>query len=134
MTEQDRPRFIVICGPELCEIEYHSQMVGLATDALRDAIVSRNVAVVVFPEKTMGAEAVRQLTTKTTEVAHTAIFVTRYEHCVSQLANLVVDEKIPHADVEFWLLRKDEHGEHQLTKHRIAGQFVGNDWPLGILW
>lgn len=123
-------KYIVICGPNVyIEIpEVQERFRTLVMDLTEN---SEKPLVVAWPEAYAGAQAVRD---KIHEIANagksSCIFLTRYEHVVSELAIMVIEGKLAEDEVLFCLWRDDKG----FTEHRVTGQFIGNEWPMGILW
>jgi hypothetical protein len=123
-------KYIVICGPNVyIEIpEVQERFRTLVMDITEN---SEKPLVVAWPEAYAGAQAVRD---KIHEIANagksSCIFLTRYEHVVSELANMVAAGTL-RADQVVFCLWRDNVG---FTEHQMDGEFVGNNWPMGILW
>lgn len=117
------PKFIVYCGQEL--------------DDERD--VPDNVpgyCWAMFPERDGGANYVRGVVREQIRTNTPTVFVTRYEHVVSELASQVADGNVSRDDVLFVLVRDDENDNVMKTEHKMSAdnQYIGDNWPMGILW
>jgi len=113
------PKFIVYCGQEL--------------DVEEDVLYPDSGHILfVLPEKEGGAEYLRNLVNGVIEAGLPALFVTRFEFVVSEFAKNVAQGTISRDDVVFRLVRED----HTWSEHRMDkdGQFIGDNWPFGVLW
>lgn len=129
-------KYVVICGPVLKE--HDSQILNLLQETINQ-LGEEDLTVFILPEKEMGAAAVRKLVSETISDSEiqSAIFVTRYEHAVSEFANAVADGIVSRDDFLIKLVRyEDDTGKFYVTEHQMCddNQYVGDDWPMGILW
>lgn len=127
-------KYIVICGPELVDAD--SRILGVLNSSrqeLMDWFDDLSVSLHVLPEAKMGANDVRNLVSTVIDNGFPAVFVTRYEHTVSEFANAVADGRISNEDLLVKLVHYDEF-KLLVTCHRMdkTNQYLDN-WPFGIL-
>ena len=124
-------KHIVVCGPDL---SVWQTRLTLGLKFRYDDEIS-NVAIpqYILPETTMGAEKIRELVDFAVDKGY-SFFATRYEHAVSQFACAVVNGDLKKEDVLFVLIRQNEDGSELVTEHFMGDEYMGNDWPMGILW
>lgn len=120
-------KFIVICGPALFN---NTDLDEFISSTVKEYKLE---SIYEFPEHRRGANQVRLLINRIVEDSTPALVITRYEHTVSQFAELVVDNVISHSDVIFRLVRYTEIGI-DVTDHQIINNALTNNWPIGILW
>lgn len=117
-----KPKFIVYCGQELCiDRDVPDVMPGYEWT--------------VWPEAICGANWVRAQVQDQIKLNKPTVYVTRYEHIVSELANMVADGKLSRDDVEFNLVQIID-GKAVASKHKMSedSQTIGDNWPIGVLW
>ena len=143
-------KYIVICGPVLVPSDPKIlEVLNQASNSLAyrkeggrdlDSINYDEVTDMcvpdlhVLPERDMGANQVRELVQSYTtgKKVERCVFVTRYEHAVSEFANAVIDGLLKPDEVVFRLVRY-KGSKIVVTDHYMNGEFL-NDWPMGILW
>lgn len=130
-------KYIVICGPDL--MDHDSQILDLIRQSNKElSHHNQYIRNEILPEKNYGAEQVREIVRQIVDDKRPAIFVTRYEHTVSEFACLVADGTLSRDQVVFRLVKYDANGiwNFKVTEHKMDGtnSFIGDDWPIGILW
>jgi len=124
-------KHIVVCGPNLSvwqtrftlgfKYKYHDEIFNVA------------IPQYILPETAMGAKKVRELVDFAIDKGY-SFFATRYEHVVSQFACAIAERKLKKEDVLFVLIRENKDGTELVTEHFMGDEYMGNDWPMGILW
>jgi len=124
-------KHIVVCGPDLSVWQTRFTLwLKLRYD---DKIFGVTIPQYILPETTMGAKKVRELVDFAIDKG-CSFFATRYEHVVSQFACAIAEGKLKKEDVLFVLIRENEDGSELITEHFMGDEYMGNDWPMGILW
>lgn len=129
-------KYIVICGPDLKD--HDPKVLLLLNESIKQ--LGDCQAVSILPETKLGAVGIRKLVRDTIADSSitSAVFVTRYEHTVSEFANAVADGTISREDLLIKLVRYtyDNKPTFLVSEHRMSEdrQFLNDDWPMGILW
>lgn len=131
-----KTKYIVICGPAL--VEHDSRINNLIVTAETEMcdLYKQYIHLDILPERFVGAQGVRNKVYDCVKNDTLSIFVTRYEHAVSQFAELVARGVIDRDELLVQLVRYDDNNIANVTEHQMTddGQLLGDDWPFGILW
>lgn len=112
------PKYIVYCGPRLVLNHVFEPAPGYVQHVL--------------PEANGGAQYLRDLVQQLIADNKPAMVITRFEFVVSEFASEVSRGTIGRDDVVFRLVDDDGGvSQHQMDP---TLQFLGNRWPMGILW
>ena len=133
-----KEKFIVICGSVLKD--HDSQILNLIDESFIFLCTDDqgSVNLKTLPEQSLGASGVRQLVSDVIKANIPTVFVTRYEHTVSEFANAVARGDISRENVVFKLVRyeDDDMDKFYVTEHQIdeTNERLDSKWPMGILW